>query len=120
MFENLTERLSQSLRKIINKGRLTEENIKDTIREVRKALLEADVTLSVIKKFIEKIKQKSIGHKINKSLTPGQEFIKIVKNELIFIMGDKKNSLNFSTQPPAIILFVGLQGVGKTTNLAKL
>lgn len=89
MFNNLTQRLSQSLQKIISKGRLTEENIKKTIREVRKALLEADVTLSVIKKFIENVKNKSIGNEINKSLTPGQEFIKIVKNELIFTMGEK-------------------------------
>ncbi|QCI21684.1 signal recognition particle protein [Buchnera aphidicola (Hyadaphis tataricae)] len=120
MFKNLTQRLSQSFRKIINKGRLTEENIKDTIREVRKAFLEADVTLSVIKKFIENVKEKSIGNEINKSLTPGQEFIKIVKKELIFAMGEKNNFLNLSTKPPAVILFVGLQGVGKTTNIAKL
>ncbi|QCI25026.1 signal recognition particle protein [Buchnera aphidicola (Rhopalosiphum padi)] len=120
MFNNLTERLSQSLRKIINKGRLTEENIKDTIREVRKALLEADVTLSVIKKFIKNVSKKSIGHEINKSLTPGQEFIRIVKNELILVMGEKHNNLNFSIQPPAIILVVGLQGVGKTTTLVKI
>ncbi|WP_295164296.1 signal recognition particle protein [uncultured Buchnera sp.] len=120
MFNNLTERLSQSLRKIINKGRLTEENIKDTIREVRKALLEADVTLSVIKTFIKNVSKKSIGHEINKSLTPGQEFIRIVKNELILVMGEKHNDLNLSTQPPAIMLVVGLQGVGKTTTLVKV
>ena len=120
MFNNLTQRLSQSLRKIINKGRLTEENIKDTIREVRKALLEADVTLSVIKKFIDNVQNKSIGHKINKSLSPGQEFIKIVKNELIFAMGKKNNTLNLSVVPPAVILLIGLQGAGKTTSLAKI
>lgn len=120
MFNNLTERLSQSLKKIINKGRLTEENIKNSIREVRKALLEADVTLSVIKTFIHNITEKAIGQKINKSLTPGQEFIKIVKNELILIMGEKNNSLNLSVQPPAIILVIGLQGSGKTTTLAKV
>jgi len=120
MFNNLTQRLSDSLKKIINKGRLTEENIKETIREVRKALLEADVALSVIKKFIENVKKKSIGHEINKSLTPGQEFIKIVKHELIFAMGEKNHSLNFSIEPPAVILVVGLQGSGKTTSLAKL
>lgn len=120
MFNNLTQRLSHSLKKIINKGRLTEENIKDTIREVRKALLEADVTLSVVKRFIENVKQKSIGHQINKSLTPGQEFIKIVKQELILAMGEKNNHLNLSIEPPAIILVVGLQGSGKTTSLAKI
>lgn len=120
MFENLTQRLSQSLRKIINKGRLTEENIKETTREVRKALLEADVTLSVIQTFIENVKKKSIGSEINKSLTPGQEFIKIVKNELIIAMGEKSNGLNLSIQPPAVVLFLGLQGVGKTTSVAKI
>lgn len=120
MFNNLTQRLSQSMQKIINKGRLTEENIKDTIREVRKSLLEADVAISVIKNFIENVKKKSIGSEINKSLTPGQEFIKIVKNELISIMGEKNNDLNLSTQPPAIVLIVGLQGVGKTTSTAKI
>lgn len=120
MFNALTERLSQSLRKIINKGRLTEENIKDTIREVRKALLEADVTLSVVKTFIKNVSEKSMGHEINKSLTPGQEFIKIVKKELILAMGEKNHILNFCTQPPAIILVIGLQGVGKTTTLIKV
>lgn len=120
MFKNLTQRLTNSFKRIINKGRLTEENISETIREVRTALLEADVTLSVIKQFIINIKEKSIGHQINKSLTPGQEFIKIVRNELVWTMGKKNNSLNLSIEPPAIILFVGLQGAGKTTSLAKL
>ncbi|QFQ32560.1 signal recognition particle protein [Buchnera aphidicola (Aphis fabae)] len=120
MFSSLTERLSKSLRNIINKGRLTEENIKDTIREVRKALLEADVTLSVIKTFIKNVTKKSIGYEINKSLTPGQEFIKIVRNELILAMGEKNNDLNLSIRPPAVILIVGLQGVGKTTTVAKI
>ncbi|QCI16632.1 signal recognition particle protein [Buchnera aphidicola (Aphis craccivora)] len=120
MFSSLTERLSKSLRNIINKGRLTEDNIKDTIREVRKALLEADVTLSVIKTFIKNVTKKSIGYEINKSLTPGQEFIKIVRNELILAMGEKNNDLNLSARPPAIILIVGLQGTGKTTTVAKI
>ena len=120
MFSNLTERLSKSFRNIINKGRLTEENIKDTIREIRKALLEADVTLSVIKTFINNVTKKSIGCEINKSLTPGQEFIKIVRNELILAMGEANNDLNLSTYPPAVILVVGLQGVGKTTTVAKI
>ncbi|QCI18927.1 signal recognition particle protein [Buchnera aphidicola] len=120
MFSNLTERLSKSLRNIVNKGRLTKENIENTIREVRKALLEADVTLSVIKTFIKNVSQKSIGSEINKSLTPGQEFIKIVRNELIIAMGEQNNDLNLSIQPPAIILIVGLQGVGKTTTVAKI
>ncbi|QIQ41412.1 MAG: signal recognition particle protein [Buchnera aphidicola (Aphis urticata)] len=120
MFSSLTERLSKSFRNIINKGRLTEGNIKDTIREVRKAFLEADVTLSVIKTFIKNVTNKSIGQEINKSLTPGQEFIKIVRHELIVAMGEKNNDLNLSICPPAVILVVGLQGVGKTTTTAKI
>ncbi|ALD15331.1 signal recognition particle [Buchnera aphidicola (Aphis glycines)] len=120
MFSSLTERLSKSFRNIIHKGRLTESNIKDTIREVRKALLEADVTLSVIKTFINNVTNKAIGCEINKSLTPGQEFIKIVRNELILAMGEKNNNLNLSICPPAVILIVGLQGVGKTTTTAKI
>ncbi|QFQ32213.1 signal recognition particle protein [Buchnera aphidicola] len=120
MFSSLTERLSKSFRNIINRGRLTESNIKDTIREVRKALLEADVALSVIKTFINNVTKKSIGYEINKSLTPGQEFIKIVRNELILAMGEQNNDLNLSICPPAVILIVGLQGVGKTTTTAKI
>ncbi|CAL4324324.1 Signal recognition particle protein [Buchnera aphidicola (Protaphis terricola)] len=120
MFISLAERLSKSFRNIINKGRLTEENIKDTIREVRKSLLEADVALPVIKNFIKNVTEQSIGYKINKSLTPGQEFIKIVRNELILAMGEKNHCLNLSTYPPAIILVVGLQGTGKTTTIAKI
>ncbi|WP_343154081.1 signal recognition particle protein [Buchnera aphidicola] len=120
MFSSLSERLSKSLRKIVNKGRLTESNIKETIREVRKAFLEADVTLSVIKQFIENVTKKSIGYEINQSLTPGQEFIKIVRNELISTIGAKNNNLNLAIRPPAVILIVGLQGVGKTTTVAKI
>lgn len=120
MFENLSKKLSFILNKIRSKGRLTKENITDALREIRKTLLEADVSLSVIKTFINSVLKKSIGQKININLTPGQEFIKIIKNELIEIMGKKNDELNFSVQPPAIFFLVGLQGTGKTTTVGKL
>ncbi|WP_343182904.1 signal recognition particle protein [Buchnera aphidicola (Neophyllaphis podocarpi)] len=120
MFGNLTKQLKKTIQKISNRGRLTEKHIKNTIREVRIALLEADVSLLVIKKFIDAIQKKVIGIKINKSLTPGQEFIKVVMRELIKIMEDDKQKLNLSVQPPAVILFLGIQGVGKTTSVVKL
>lgn len=120
MFDNLTDRLSQTLRNISGRGRLTEENIKDTLREVRMALLEADVALSVVRDFIHRVKERAVGHAVNKSLTPGQEFIKIVKSELVAAMGEGNSTLNLSSQPPAVVLMAGLQGAGKTTSVAKL
>ena len=120
MFDNLTNRLSQMMRKISGRGRLTEENIKDTLREVRIALLEADVSLPVIKDFINKVKNNAINIDINNSLTPGQTFIKIVYNELVLSMGKENYTLNLNVSPPAIILVVGLNGVGKTTSIGKL
>jgi len=120
MFNNLTERLSRTLRNISGRGRLTEENIKTSLREVRVALLDADVALSVVRDFIQRVKKKAMGHEINKSLTPGQEFIKIVKNEMTSAMGEVNTELNLATQPPAVILMAGLQGAGKTTSVVKL
>ncbi|XKM13155.1 signal recognition particle protein [Orbaceae bacterium ac157xtp] len=120
MFENLTDRLSQTLRNISGRGRLTEDNIKDALRDVRMALLEADVALPVVRDFINQVKQKALGLDVNKSLTPGQEFIKIVQDELTIAMGEVNSSLNLATQPPAVILMAGLQGAGKTTSVAKL
>lgn len=120
MFENLTERLSQTLRNISGRGRLTEDNIKEALRDVRMALLEADVALPVVREFIAQVKEKSIGLDVNKSLTPGQEFIKIVQQELTVAMGEVNSTLNLATQPPAVILMAGLQGAGKTTSVAKL
>ena len=120
MFENLTERLSKSLRSITGQARLTEDNIKDTLREVRKALLEADVALPVVKAFIEKVKERAVGQEVSKSLSPGQQFVKIVQQELELIMGEANESLNLAANPPAVILMAGLQGAGKTTSVAKL
>ncbi|UBX47834.1 signal recognition particle protein [Providencia alcalifaciens] len=120
MFDNLTDRLSRSLRNISGRGRLTDDNIKDTLREVRMALLEADVALPVVREFIQKVKESAVGQDVNKSLTPGQEFIKIVQNELTRAMGEENHQLNLSAQPPAVVLMAGLQGAGKTTSVAKL
>ncbi|GAA5114847.1 signal recognition particle protein [Orbus sasakiae] len=120
MFENLTDRLSQTLRNISGRGRLTDDNIKDALRDVRMALLEADVALPVVRDFIAQVKEKAIGLDVNKSLTPGQEFIKIVQQELTVAMGEVNSSLNLATQPPAVLLMAGLQGAGKTTSVAKL
>lgn len=120
MFDNLTDRLSRTLRNISGRGRLTDDNIKETLREVRMALLEADVALPVVRDFIQKVKENAVGQDVNKSLTPGQEFIKIVQNELTRAMGEENHQLNLSAQPPAVVLMAGLQGAGKTTSVAKL
>lgn len=120
MFENLTDRLSQTFRNISGRGRLSEDNIKEALRDVRMALLEADVALPVVREFINQVKQKAVGLDVSKSLTPGQEFIKIVQDELTRAMGEVNSSLNLATQPPAVILMAGLQGAGKTTSVAKL
>lgn len=120
MFDNLSDRLSRTLRNISGRGRLTDDNIKDTLREVRMALLEADVALPVVREFIQKVKESAVGQDVNKSLTPGQEFIKIVQNELTRAMGEENHQLNLSAQPPAVVLMAGLQGAGKTTSVAKL
>jgi signal recognition particle subunit SRP54 len=120
MFDNLTDRLSHSLRAVTGTGRLTEDNIKDTLREVRMALLEADVALPVVKDFIERIREQALGQDVLKSLSPGQAFVKIVHDELVRTMGEANESLNLATTPPAVILMAGLQGAGKTTTVGKL
>ena len=120
MFQSLSDRLSQSLRSITGKATLTEDNIQDTLREVRMALLEADVALPVVKGFVESVKQRALGQEVMKSLSPGQAFLKIVQAELETVMGSANEGLNLATQPPAIILMAGLQGAGKTTSVAKL
>lgn len=120
MFENLTERLSNTLRSISGSARLSEDNIKETLREVRMALLEADVALPVVKDFVDAVKQRAVGQEVSKSLSPGQMFVKIVNDELEQVMGAANESLNLATQPPAVILMAGLQGAGKTTSVAKL
>ena len=98
MFDNLTDRLSRTLRNISGRGRLTEDNIKDTLREVRMALLEADVALPVVRDFISRVKESAVGHEVNKSLTPGQEFVKIVRNELVAAMGEENQTLDLAAR----------------------
>ncbi|MFT4939838.1 MAG: signal recognition particle subunit SRP54 [Paraglaciecola sp.] len=120
MFENLTERLGKTLKNISGKGRLSEENIKDTLREVRMALLEADVALPVVRDFIAQVKERAVGIEVSKSLNPGQVFIKIVQSELESVMGQANDGLNLASQPPAVVLLAGLQGAGKTTSVGKL
>ena len=120
MFENLTGRLSDAARQLSGKGRLTESNIKDTLRQVRLALLEADVALPVVKGFIERIRERALGEEVGKSLTPGQQLVKIIHGELVQILGGESVPLNFRAQPPVVIMLAGLQGAGKTTTAAKL
>ena len=120
MFANLTERLTRVLKNLSGQGRLTEDNIKDTLREVRMALLEADVALPVVKDFIDHIKDKAIGMDVMQSLKPGEALVKVVHDELVTLMGEQCDTLNLESQPPVIILIAGLQGSGKTTTVAKL
>ena len=120
MFDKLTERLQGVMESLRGRGRLTEENIGDTLRQVRMALLEADVALPVVKSFIEAIRGKVVGVEFEKSLTPGQALIKIIHDELIELIGAGARPLNLRAQPPVVILLAGLQGAGKTTSAAKL
>jgi len=120
MFDNLSSRLTEAARNLSGKGRLTENNIKDMLRQVRLALLEADVALPVVKKFIERIRERSIGEEVGKSLTPGQALIKIIHAELVVLLGDEHAPIDLRSQPPVVVLLAGLQGAGKTTTAAKL
>ena len=120
MFDNLTDKLSITLKKLKGQGRLTEDNIKDALSEVRAALLEADVSLPVVTDFIERVKEGALGQDVQTSLTPGQAMIKLVQSELVKVMGVANESLNLNAAPPAVILMAGLQGAGKTTTVAKL
>src|SRR5574344_1790832 len=120
MFDTLTERLTQSLRNVTGSGQLTEDNIKDTLREVRMALLEADVALPVTREFIAKVKEEALGQEVMSQLSPGQAFVKIVHDELTKMMGEANESLDLAAKPPVVVLLAGLQGAGKTTTAAKL
>lgn len=120
MFDNLSKRLTKTLKNLRGQGRLSEDNIKDSLREVRMALLEADVALPVVKDFIEHVRTRAVGKEVIESLSPGQALIKIVNDELVTMMGESNDELNLSVEPPAVILMAGLQGSGKTTSVAKL
>ncbi|CAC9633761.1 Signal recognition particle protein Ffh [uncultured Gammaproteobacteria bacterium] len=120
MFDNLTDRLANSFKTLQGRSKLSESNIKDAIREVRRALLEADVALEVIKIFLEKVQEKALGLKVSKGLNPSQAFIKLVETELTEIIGGENKTLDLRAQPPAVVMVAGLQGAGKTTSIAKL
>jgi len=120
MFASLSDRLGGVLQKVRGQGRISEANVRDTLREVRMALLEADVALPVVKDFVEQVRVKAMGEEVMRSLTPGQVLVKIVNDELVRVMGAANERLNLAAQPPAVILMAGLQGSGKTTSVAKL
>ena len=120
MFENLTQRLTQSMQKLRGKGRLTEEGIRETLREVRIALLEADVALPVVQSFIGQVRERALGQEVISSLQPGQALVKIVHDELVQVMGEENEALDLKASPPVVVLLAGLQGSGKTTTTAKL
>ncbi len=120
MFDNLTQRLTQTMQKLRGKGRLTEDSIKETLREVRIALLEADVALPVVQSFISQVRERALGQEVISSLQPGQALVKIVHDELVQIMGEENEALDLKANPPVVVLLAGLQGSGKTTTTAKL
>ena len=120
MFDSLSARLAGTVQKLRGQARLSEGNIQDTLREVRMALLEADVALPVVKDFIVSVKDKALGQEVLASLSPGQALIKVVNDELVHLMGDVNESLTLAAQPPVVILIAGLQGAGKTTSIGKL
>jgi len=120
MFENLTERLARTVRDLRGRGRLTDDNIKDALREVRMALLEADVSLPVVRQFVDRVKERAVGQEVMQSLTPGQALVKVVKDELVDMMGAANEELALNAAPPAVVMMAGLQGSGKTTTTAKL
>ena len=119
-FEGLSEKLNNAFKKLRSKGRLTENDVKEAMREVRLALLEADVNFKVVKDFVKTVTEKAIGSDILESLTPAQQVIKIVNDELCNLMGGSQSRVHMANRPPTVIMFVGLQGAGKTTNIAKL
>ena len=120
MFENLSQKLTTTLRKVRGQGRLTETNIDDSLKEVKMALLEADVNFRVVKAFLKSVKSRAIGEEVQGSLTPGQQFIKIVNDELTNMMGASNESLTKSEEGPTVVMVVGLQGAGKTSSVGKL
>ncbi len=120
MFENLSDRLAKVFKKLKGQGTLSQEDIDQGLREVRLALLEADVNYKVVKDFIKRVKERALGHEVMKSLTPGQQVVKIVHEELIRLLGTEGEGLNLAGRQPAVIVLVGLQGSGKTTTAAKL
>src|SRR5437870_5200786 len=120
MFETLSEKLQRVFKNLRGEGRITEEHLEEALKEIRMALLEADVNFKVVKQFTESVKSKALGAEVLQSLSPGQQVVKIVRDELVEILGGTNIRLNFSSQPPTVIMLVGLQGSGKTTSSGKL
>lgn len=120
MFQGLSDKLQETFKRLKGKGKLTEEDVSAAMREVRMALLEADVNYKVVKDFVAKVKERSIGQEVLESLSPGQQVIKIVNEEMVALMGGVSSKISISSKPPTVILLVGLQGAGKTTHAAKL
>src|ERR1700723_3894780 len=120
MFENLSDKLQRAFKNLRGQGTITEENIGDALREIRVALLEADVNLNVVKELIDHIREKALGQQVMTALSPSEQVIKIVRDELIALLGKDTARFKFSSQPPTVILMAGLQGSGKTTTSGKL
>ena len=120
MFETLSERLGAILNKLTRRGALTEDDVGEAMREVRRALLEADVALDVVRSFIDRVKEKAVGQEVVRSITPGQMVIKIVHDELVRVLGSDAQGIDLAATPPVVMMLVGLQGSGKTTTTAKL
>lgn len=118
-FEGLADRLQNTIQKIRGKGKVTEADVKEMMREVRLALLEADVNFKVVKDFVKKVSERAVGQEVLKSLTPGQQIIKIVNEELTELMGGEQSKIAVSNRPPTVIMMVGLQGAGKNNDLWK-
>lgn len=119
-FEGLADRLQQTISKIRGKGKVSEQDVKEMMREVRLALLEADVNFKVVKDFVKKVSERAVGQEVMKSLTPGQQVIKVVKEELTELMGGEESKIAVAKKSPTVIMMVGLQGAGKTTTTGKL
>src|SRR3954462_4669065 len=120
MFEKLTDKLQRAFKNLRGQGRLTEENIGEALREIRLALLEADVNFKVVKELIDHIQAKAVGQQVMTALSPGEQVIKILRDELVEVLGRDTAKLKFSSQPPTVVLMAGLQGSGKTTTSGKL
>src|SRR5499426_2665868 len=120
MFDNLTSRLTEIFDRLRGFGRLTEDNVTEALREVRLALLEADVNFKVVKGFVDRVREKAVGQDVLKSLTPGQQVVKVVRDELVELLGGSGHRLSMAPNPPTVIMLIGLQGSGKTTSAAKL
>ena len=120
MFENLSDRLERIYKKLKGRGILKEVDVDEALREIRVALIEADVSLPVIKDFLAPVREKAVGQEVLKSLTPGHQMVKIVNDELTLLIGDEFTDIQFAGKPPTIILMAGLQGSGKTTTVGKL